>query len=347
MWYFNKVYRRYKHYIMNKYTIKTNKYKVKTRKYSVRLEEAKVNFLQEHYGEQSFTRLIERIIDERIESIIPPPKKVKSPILRIGGKALIADKLIELMPEHKIWVDVFGGAAHLLFAKDPDTSKIEVLNDKSGDIMNLFEVIRDRPLELREKILEMPCSRAYYNKLKSLPMPQDKAERAAVYFYLVRNSFYGDIRSGWRAPKKLNPVKTIQRISDELYWISNRIKNVVLECMDWKYILRKYGNSEDAFLFVDPPYIIYGKKHGLYEIPFTVDDNRELAKRLKELPCKVMVTHYSNKLFDRYYKGWRVEQIYTYKGSGAIIERQETDEHGNIITNREKPKVIENVYMNY
>lgn len=344
---FDKIYRGNRHHIMYKYTVKNNKYTAKTRKYSVRLEEAKVNLLKEHYGEESFTKIIESIIDERIENILPPPKKVKSPILRIGGKSLVADKLVELMPENRIWVDVFGGAAHLLFAKEPDMSRIEVLNDKCGDIMNLFEIIRDKPLELREKILEMPCSRAYYNKLKSLPMPQDNVERAAVYFYLVRNSFYGDIRSGWRAPSKLNPAKTIQRISDELYWMSQRLKNVTMECMDWKYILRKYGKYEDTFLFVDPPYIIYGKKHGIYELPFTVDDNRDLAKRLKELPCKVMVTHYPNKLFDRYYKGWRVEQIETYKGSGALVERQETDEQGNIITVKEKPKVIENVYMNY
>lgn len=332
---------------MYKYTKRNNKYTVKTNKYSIRLEQAKVNLLMDHYGEHSFTKLMERIIDERIENIFPQPEKIKSPILRIGGKALIADKLIELMPKHKIFCDVFGGAAHVLFAKSPDISNIEVLNDKSGDTMNLFEVIRDRPLELREKILEMPFSRAFYNRLRCLPMPEDKVQRAAVYFYLVRASFYGDIRNGWRAPSKINPAKTIQRITDELYWISRRLKNVVLECMDWKYILRKYGTQEDSFLFVDPPYILRGKRNGLYEIPFTIDDNRELSKRLKELPCKVMVTHYPNKLFDNYYKNWRVEQIHTFKSSGALIVREEVNKNAGTITIKEKPKVIENVHMNY
>lgn len=324
-----------------------NKYKTRTHKYSVRLEVAKVNLLKEQYGIESFTELIETLIDEKIEGVLPPPKKVRSPIIRIGGKSLISDRLVELMPEHKLYVDVFGGAAHVLLAKEPDISRLEVFNDKSGDIVNLFEVIRDRPLDLRERILQMPSSRKYFNKLKSLPAPKDKVERAAVYFYLVRNSFYGDPRSGWKATNKNNTAKTIKRIADEIYWVSERLRKVTLECMDWKYILNKYGKYEDAFLFVDPPYIIHGKKHGLYDIPFGVKENRELAKRLKELPCKVMVTHYDNKLFNSFYKGWRVEQIKTYKAAGAIIASKIKDDQGNIITAREKPKVIENVFMNY
>lgn len=332
---------------MHKYTKTTNKYTVKTKKYSVRLEEAKINILMRELGIDSITTLIDRLIDDRIENVLPPPNKMRSPILRIGGKSVIADKLLELVPEHKVFVDVFSGANHLVFAKELNASKIEVINDKSGDTMNLFEIIRERPLELREQILEMPCSRAYYNKLRGLPMPEDKVNRAAVYFYLIRSSFYGDIRSGWRSPSRINPIKTMERIANELYWMGQRLKKVVLENADYKYILKKYGNNPDAFLFVDSPYIIYGKKHGLYDIPFTIADNRELAKRLRELPCKVMVTHYPNKLFDRYYRGWRVEQISTFKGSGALIENQGVDGQGNIVTVRKKPKVIENIYMNY
>lgn len=325
----------------------TNKYKVDRNKYSVRLETAKVDLLKKHYGIDSFTKLIETLIDEKIEGIITPPKKIKSPIIRIGGKALIADKLVELMPEHNLYVDVFGGAAHVLLAKDTKTSRLEVFNDKSGDIVNLFEVIRDRPLDLRRKILEMPSSRKYFNKLKSLPMPKDKVERAAVYFYLVRNSFYGNPRSGWKSTNKNNTSKLMNRVADELYWVSERLKKVTLECMDWKYILNKYGKYEDTLIFADPPYIIYGKKHGIYELPFGETDNRELAKRLKKLPCKVMVTHYDNKLFNSFYKGWRVEQIHTYKASGAVVEKEEIDEEGNKTIKRRKKRVIENVFMNY
>jgi len=312
------------------------------------LETAKVKLLQEHYGEESFTKIIEKLIEEKITGeILPPPKRVTSPIIRIGGKAFLADKLIELMPKHRVYIDLFGGALHLLYAKDPDSSKIEIVNDKSGDVINLFTVIKDRPLDLRAKILEMPISRQYFNQIRSLPVSSDKVERAARFFYLVRNSFYGDPRTGWKASNINNTNKLVSRIADEMYWMSHRLQKVTLECMDYRYILRKYGNDEGAFIFCDSPYIIHGKKYGLYDIPFTVADNRELAKRLKELPAKIMVTHYPNKLFDGYYKGWRLEQIQTYKASGAVIERAELDAMGNEITVREKPRVTENVFMNY
>lgn len=95
------------------------------------------------------------------------------------------------------------------------------------------------------------------------------------------------------------------------------------------------------------PYLLYGKKHGIYELPFTTEDNRELAKRLRELPCKIMVSHYENKLFNKYYSGWRVERINWYKAAGAIIERQEIGREGNLLIVKEKPKVVENLYLNY
>jgi DNA adenine methylase len=333
---------------LKEYTNELNKYKTLTNKYSVRLEVAKVDLLKQHYGEESFTKIIEKLIDEKITGqVLPPPKKLNSPILRIGGKALLADKLIELMPEHKVYVDVFGGALHLLFAKESSTSKIEIVNDKSGDIINLFAVIKDRPLDLRAKILEMPTSRQYFNYLKSLPVSNDNVERAARFFYLVRNSYMGDPRTGWKASNKNNTNKLVGRIADELYWLSQRLQKVTLECMNYSYILRKYGNDKDAFMFCDPPYIIHNKKQGLYDIPFTESDNRELAKRLKELPAKIMVTHYDNKIFNSFYKGWRLQQIQSFKASGAIIAREEKDEQGNVITVREKPRVIENVFMNY
>lgn len=334
---------------MEKHTGK-DKYKVKTTKYSIRLEDAKVSLLKETYGVDSITELIDRLIDERIRGILPEPKKIKSPILRIGGKSFIADKLVELMPEHKVYCEVFAGASHLLFSKDPSVSKLEIINDKENNIVNLFEVIRDNPMELRAELLKMPCSRQYYNSLKkslSEP-PRDKVQRAAIYFYLVRNSYFGSISSGWRATNKNNTPKTIQRIADELYWISERLKKTIIESSDWRYILTKYGRDSNSFLFVDQPYIgIKGKKTGLYEIPFTVSDARELAKRLNELPAKIMVTHYPNKLIEKYYEGWRRVEIQTFKAAGKVIENEIVDASGNIIKTRNKPRATEIVFMNY
>jgi len=54
----------------------------------------------------------------------------------IGGKHWLAKLIVELIPEHEIYVEPFVGAGHVFFAKE--RSKTEVLNDADSKIANLF-----------------------------------------------------------------------------------------------------------------------------------------------------------------------------------------------------------------
>ena len=45
--------------------------------------------------------------------------KLKSPINWFGGKFYMANKIIDIFPEHKVFVEVFGGSGQLTFAKEP------------------------------------------------------------------------------------------------------------------------------------------------------------------------------------------------------------------------------------
>lgn len=72
--------------------------------------------------------------------------EIKRPPLRYhGGKFRLAPWIIPQIPEHRVYVDIFGGGAGVLLRKT--RSKIEIYNDLDENVVNVFRVMRD-PLEL-------------------------------------------------------------------------------------------------------------------------------------------------------------------------------------------------------
>jgi len=50
----------------------------------------------------------------------------------------MATAIIERIPKHKTYAEVFGGAAWVLFKKAP--SRVEILNDLDRSLMNFYRV---------------------------------------------------------------------------------------------------------------------------------------------------------------------------------------------------------------
>ncbi|EBD1800186.1 DNA adenine methylase, partial [Campylobacter coli] len=60
---------------------------------------------------------------------------LKAPFAWVGGKNYLAKEIIALMPEHKSYIEVFGGALSVFYQKS--ASKIEVINDINDELINL------------------------------------------------------------------------------------------------------------------------------------------------------------------------------------------------------------------
>ena len=64
----------------------------------------------------------------------------KSFLSWVGGKSLLANKIIPKIPEHTCYCEVFAGAAWLLFKKEE--SKTEIINDINSDLVTLYRVVK-------------------------------------------------------------------------------------------------------------------------------------------------------------------------------------------------------------
>ncbi len=54
-------------------------------------------------------------------------KNLKAPFGWIGGKSQLSKDIVSLIPDHKTYIEVFGGVLSVFYAKKP--SKIEIIND--------------------------------------------------------------------------------------------------------------------------------------------------------------------------------------------------------------------------
>ncbi len=264
---------------------------------------------------------------------------VKSPISRIGGKYYLADWLSQYIPEHGCYVEPLCGAGHLLFSKEP--SQVEIINDIDSHLIGFFELLKDdtKRAKLIQTLDNMLYSRRLWQKIRSRwkqgNLPQDEIERASWWFYLNRTCFSGDQRrGGFAVPSTTgrNPARTFRMAIDSLDIIADRLKNAVIECLDYSDCIRRY-DSPNTLFYVDPPYLnkedYYGKNS------FSQDDHYKLAKLLNEAKAKVMVSHYQNGLYDELYREW---SKYTYQGFKGSHKAE---------LGQEKPVTVEALYCNF
>ncbi len=136
----------------------------------------------------------------------PTRTTLKAPFAWVGGKNYLAKEIIALMPEHKSYIEVFGGALSVFYQKS--ASKIEVINDINDELINLHLCIRNKPQSLANVLNSMIISRKIFHMLKNKEIkPRNDLERAAFYFYLISTSFGSSMgqfaMSKQRAPKRL------------------------------------------------------------------------------------------------------------------------------------------------
>lgn len=229
---------------------------------------------------------------------------MRSPILWYGGKGNVKEKLLGLMPSHLHYVEVFGGGASLLFAKEP-AGGIEVFNDIDGNLVNLFRVLRDpgKFERFHQMVSLTPYARSEYYECRDLEC-EDDVERARRFFVVARMSFSGQFGTGWSyAVSNVNrgmagTTSKYLSIIEELPEIHARLMRVQIENLDFREIIPKYG-AAGTLLYCDPPYPKAVKsKLKKYEHEMADKDHEDMVALLLEYPQAAMLSGYANPLYD-------------------------------------------------
>lgn len=198
-----------------------------------------------------------------------------------GGKTNYVDEIVTHFPEHRRYVEPFGGSAALLLNK-PE-SYIEVYNDKNSDVVHFFETVRDRRDELKKWLRCTPFSRELHSRWTEEFFngyrPEDDIERAGRWFYLRYTQFGGKLNgpSGFKASGKRNEALSFRGGIDELDAVVERLQEVTLENQDYSTVIERY-DRENTLFYLDPPYV--GPGDEIYRCEF---DHAALLKQLADV----------------------------------------------------------------
>ncbi|SRR5579871_173947 len=207
------------------------------------------------------------------------------PLAYIGGKNRFAKRIIRTFPEHTTYVEAFAGGAQVFFHKQP--SKVEVLNDLDGEIVNFFRVCQWHHRELLAQLRYCLASRKLYELItKSNPEVLTDVQRAARFFYLQKNSYGGlVIKQNYHFTVAKTSNYNPARLPEILKNTHKRLQNVQIESLPYEKVLDMFDRPETLF-YLDPPY--WGRK--LYRFNFEPEDFRSLAQRLAQLKGRFVLS---------------------------------------------------------
>lgn len=191
--------------------------------------------------------------------------QLAAPVVKwVGGKRQILHEITKYIPEHfSTYYEPFVGGGAVLFKLQP---KKAVINDINGELINVYEVIRDNVEELIKTLKEMDKykhDKDHFLRIRELDRDKKKyneltsIERAARVIFLNKTCYNGLFRvnsagefnvpfGNYKNPNVVNEI-TLRAVSN--YFNQANIK---ITCNDFANVLKKARKG--AFVYLDPPY---------------------------------------------------------------------------------------------
>lgn len=250
----------------------------------------------------------------------------------VGGKTVISKWIIDHLPEHTTYVEPFGGSAAVLLNKR--RSNVEVYNDLDGDVVQFFEVARDRPDELAEWAKRTPFSEELHNEwtkaFYSGERPDDPVERAGRFLFLRYSQFAGKYEgpSGFKrdtARTRVGESRTWSTVPARINQVCERLQGVSIQNRHLRDVIEHY-DAPDVVFYLDPPYL--NKEHS-----YRVDDFRhaDLADALAEIEGCALVSYTDRP--DGMYGDWHETTRGHYHKSGTEKDEAEEKVTERLLTN--------------
>lgn len=238
-----------------------------------------------------------------------------------GGKLQLIEQFENLFPHNfrNYYEPFVGSGAVFFYVKSKLKPNKVILSDTNEELINCFVVVRDKPYELVELLLNhrKKHSKEYYYAVRSIESNRlDSVNRAARLIYLNKTCFNGLYRVNSKGRFNV-PFGNYENPSifnkNTLFQASELLQGVHLQVMTFEKVL-DFAEKGD-FIYFDPPYIPLSKTSSFTRYSKT-DFSMKEQKRLSEVfeildsrGCFVMLSNSDHALTRELYRDYEKDTV--------------------------------------
>jgi DNA adenine methylase len=238
-----------------------------------------------------------------------------------GGKLQLIEQFKNLFPHNfrNYYEPFIGSGAVFFYVKSKLKPNKVILSDTNEELINCFCVVRDKPSELVELLLNhrKKHSKEYYYSVRSMESSTlDSLDRAARLIYLNKTCFNGLYRVNSKGQFNV-PFGDYENPSifdrNTLFQASQLLQGVHLQVMTFEKVLDFAG--KDDFVYFDPPYIPLSKTSSFTRYSksdFSMMEQKRLSEVFRILDsrgCFVMLSNSDHALTRELYRHYEKNTV--------------------------------------
>lgn len=228
-----------------------------------------------------------------------------------GAKWRLARGIVSLLPAHERYLEPFAGSAAVFFQKDP--CPIETLVDADGEVINVFEVLRDDTM--RERLVRLvrltPWAEAELINAHEKPPTDDPVERARRFIVRcwmnVGSRQMGAPQFRYTAAGGDShdvPTRSWGDVPRRIEAAAERLRNAQVLRGDALKEIAKHADAR-VLTYADPPYPRGVCSRRYYRETMSDADHGRLLALLKAHPGPALVSGYACQIYDDALGGWQ------------------------------------------
>lgn len=243
-------------------------------------------------------------------ALIEQPKRQSAALRYPGSKWSLAREIVSLFGPHYHYIEPYFGSGAVFFSKP--VSPHELVNDKNGQVVNFFRVLRDQTEDLLFALEATPWSREEYDQ--SHLLTGNAAEDARRFVTRIWQAHASDLakKTGWknRGSKQRARGMSVrwQRVPTELAAMAVRLKDAEIENRPALEVMRRFS-TKDTLIYADPPYLMETRTQKMYAHEMSVDDHLEMLDVLQRHPGPAVISAYENSVYDKHLKNWKKVRV--------------------------------------